>query len=249
MKKIISIALSLIMLFTLCSVGVVAYTVNEDDVIIDAGDILSTAVVYFEDVTANAGDSVTADLVIENNPGITQLTIEVEGITVDSVTNGDMGEATLANNVITVTAASVYSENGCVAKITFTAGTAGDIEVNLTSSALNDEDLVNVIDTVCNVSVKTAPSTVYGDVDGDGDRDSGDLANLKLHLAGAKAIGDEGLVNPDVDGDGNIDSGDLATLKLLLAGATTPPEDSEEPENPENPKIDYEDPDSWTDPV
>jgi DNA-directed RNA polymerase omega subunit len=57
--------------------------------------------------------------------------------------------------------------------------------------------------------------SVLGDVDGDTDVDTTDLAALKLMLAGLTTDVAPGA---DTDGNGKIDTGDLATLKLMLAG-------------------------------
>ncbi len=59
---------------------------------------------------------------------------------------------------------------------------------------------------------------VKGDVDGDGDCDTADLANLKLHLAGVKAVGNKGIVNPDVNTDGEVNTIDLEQLRIKLSG-------------------------------
>ena len=56
---------------------------------------------------------------------------------------------------------------------------------------------------------------VIGDVNGDGNVDTTDLASLKLNLAGLSSEIGEGA---DLNGDGNIDTTDLAALKLKLAG-------------------------------
>ena len=59
---------------------------------------------------------------------------------------------------------------------------------------------------------------VKGDVDGDGDCDTSDLANLKLLLAGVKAVGNKGIVNPDVNTDGEVNTTDLEQLRSKLSG-------------------------------
>lgn len=56
---------------------------------------------------------------------------------------------------------------------------------------------------------------VSGDVDGDGNVTTTDLATLKLYLAGAGAQVTQGA---DLDGNGEINTTDLANLKLKLAG-------------------------------
>jgi hypothetical protein len=59
------------------------------------------------------------------------------------------------------------------------------------------------------------PDILLGDVNGDDNVDTTDLASLKLNLAGLSSEVGEGA---DLNGDGNIDTTDLAELKLKLAG-------------------------------
>ena len=217
MKKIVSVLLSLLMVFTLCGVGVSAN--GDDDVTVDFDDVtgnIGFAQVYFKNIWVNKGEN-TIDLRIKNNSGITDLNITFnlpEGITVTAVQNGDMGEAVLNNGVITVSSSEEYTDNGCVAKVTFNVTASGSNTVEIDCTALNGQRAEHIVPASCDIRVKK----VNGDVDDDGDRDATDLANLKLHLAGAKAIGDEGVVNPDVNGDDEVVATDLAQLKLMLAG-------------------------------
>lgn len=67
-------------------------------------------------------------------------------------------------------------------------------------------------------SVEAGNDVVYGDLDESGKVDTGDLAALKLFLAGG-AQDEINMANADVDGSGKVDTTDLATLKLFLAGA------------------------------
>ena len=57
---------------------------------------------------------------------------------------------------------------------------------------------------------------ISGDLNGDGLLNVGDLAALKLYLAGIN--GEIVEANGDLDGNGQIDVSDLAIMKLLLAG-------------------------------
>ena len=216
MKKIISLLLSLVMLFTL---GSVCASASDDDVTVDFDDVAGNSgftIVYFNNTWVNKGEN-TVNLYIKNNPGVTDLSITFnlpEGFTVTAVQNGDMGEAVLNNGVITVSSSEEYTDNSCVAKVTFNVTASGFNTVGIGCAATNGQQEKYVANASCILKVRE----VKGDVDGDGDRDATDLANLKLHLAGAKAIGDEGIVNPDVNGDGEVIATDLAQLKLMLAG-------------------------------
>ena len=70
------------------------------------------------------------------------------------------------------------------------------------------------------VTVEEA-TAMPGDTSGDQKVDTTDLAQLKLHLAGASALTGDALIAADINGDGDINTTDLAILKLYLAGAGT----------------------------
>lgn len=220
MKKIIAVMLTLAMLFSVMSFGASAYTINKDDAEIGAGDIFGATAVYFEDATVEAGKTVTVDLMLESNPGITEISISLqlpEGITVSAVENGDMGTAVLSDNTVTVTSDTALTEDGCIAKITFAAAVAGEKTVALKATAENDGDAIVVNGSSCVITVAAATVTIVkGDVNGDGERNTTDLAVLKLFLASGERT--EDVVNPDVNGDNSENTTDLAALKLMLAG-------------------------------
>lgn len=220
MKKILCLILTCFMLFTL-SIGVSAYTINKDDAQIGAGDIFGITAVYFEDATVEEGKSVTVDVILESNPSVTEISISLElpaGITLTAAENGDMGTAVLSGNTVTVTSDTAFSEDGCIAKLTFTASVVGEKTVTLTATAKNGNDEVVVNGSSCIITVtESTEITVPGDVNGNGKRDTTDLAILKLFLATDER--GEDVVNPDVDGDGKENTSDLAALKLMLAGA------------------------------
>ena len=219
MKKIISVILAIAMVFIL-SLSVSAYTINTDDAQIGAGDIFGIAAVYFDDATVENGNTVTVDLMVkENNEGFTELKITVDadaGIAVEAVANGDLGTASYSDSVITVTSADVIEADGCIAKITFTASTAGVKNVVLTATGKNGSDPVAVLGSDCEITVEATDEELPGDVDNDGFVNTTDLAKFKIALAEGSA---EQLPNADFDGDGAVNTTDLAWLKLYLAGA------------------------------
>ncbi|MEE0945511.1 MAG: dockerin type I repeat-containing protein [Acutalibacteraceae bacterium] len=55
----------------------------------------------------------------------------------------------------------------------------------------------------------------YGDCNGDGEINAGDLSALKLYLVGSGEVGE----GADCNGDGEINAGDLSALKLYLVGS------------------------------
>lgn len=219
MKKILAVVLTIVMLFSVMSFGASAYTINKDDAEIGAGDIFGNTAVYFEDATVKKGETVTVDLIIESNPGITSVAIAFdlpEGIAIESVANGDMGSAVLENNTVTVSSANVMTEDGCLAKVTLKANRVGSMTIALTATSQNDGDAVAVNGSSCAVTVNDVEEVVAGDVNGDGKMDTTDLAVLKIFLANNERT--EDVVNPDINGDGLENTTDLAALKLMLAG-------------------------------
>ncbi len=77
-----------------------------------------------------------------------------------------------------------------------------------------DENGNRVTEFVNGGTYTVAPAFIYGDCDDSGEIDTGDLAALKLFLAGLGEVG----LGADCDASGEVDTGDLAALKLFLAG-------------------------------
>ena len=77
-----------------------------------------------------------------------------------------------------------------------------------------DENGKRVTEFVNGGTYTVAPAFIYGDCDDSGEIDTGDLAALKLFLAGLGEVG----LGADCDASGEVDTGDLAALKLFLAG-------------------------------
>jgi hypothetical protein len=67
-------------------------------------------------------------------------------------------------------------------------------------------------------STDSASEIIYGDVNGDGEVNTTDLASLKLYLASPGNLSEENKLCADINMDGNVDTTDLAMLKLKLAG-------------------------------
>ncbi len=216
MKKILAVILCICMMFTL-AVGVFAQE-GTDDTEVDIDSVFPTTV-NFEKAEVIKGGDVTVDIMVENNPSITEIKVTFNlpaGITIKSVANGDFGTATLENNVVTVSAKDTMTDDGCIAKVTFTATTEGEKKVTLSATAKNGANDVSVssFEGVVNVIVPAAV-VIPGDVDGDGKADAIDLAKMKRYLADLE---DEVCPGADLNDDESVDAIDLAKLKLLLVG-------------------------------
>ena len=217
MKKLLAVLLSVLLMFTL-SFGICVYADKVDDSEVDAGDIFGETTVYFENTTVVKGSDVTVDLMLNNNPGVTEVKIAFElpqGITLKGVTNGNAGTASLNGNVVTVVNQEGV-DDGCIAKVTFTATGEGEKTVKLSATAKNGEQNINISGSEGVINV-TAPAVVVvlGDVDGDGDADTTDLAIMKLILVDLEDK-ETAAAGADIDGDGDITTTDLAKLKLIL---------------------------------
>ncbi len=216
MKKILAVILCVCMMFTL-SLGVCADT-GIDDSITDAGDIFGATSVYFLDAQVSKGGDVTVDVMLQSNPGVTEIKVTFalpEGISIKSVANGDKGTATLGNNVVTVSDAEVISATDCcIAKVTFTATAEGEKKVTLSATAKNGANNIDVNGLECVINVTASAVVVIpGDVDGNGAVNTTDLAEIKLFLAQIK---DEVCEGADLNDDGAVTTTDLAALKLIL---------------------------------
>ena len=71
---------------------------------------------------------------------------------------------------------------------------------------------------ISSIGLYGGKKVVKGDVDGDDDCDTADLANLKLLLAEIKEVGDKDIVHPDVNTDGLVNTTDLEQLRIMLSG-------------------------------
>ncbi len=220
MKKLLAVLLSVLLMFSL-SFGICVYADRDDDSSVDVGDIFSATTVYFENTQVTNGSDITVDLIICENPGVTEVEITLdlpEGITLKDVEDGVAGNASLNGNVITVVYEAGIDDDCCIAKVTFTATSEGEKTVNISATAKNGQEDINVRDSECVINV-IVPGLVIvrGDVDGNGVADATDLALMKYILVKLMDKSDAA-AGADLNGDGDITSTDLALLKLVLAG-------------------------------
>lgn len=220
MKKIFAFVLTLTMLFSVMSLSAFAYTINKDDAEMDADDIFGTTAVYFEDATVKSGETVTVDLMLESNPGITYLKVSLtlpEGISITGIASGEIGNVVSEGNAFVFESDETVTRDGCVAKITFTSSAVGKYNITLSAQAANGGDAVTVNGSDCVVTVTPADVIeIVGDVNDDGVVTAADAAVLKLFLATNNITAET--VNLDVNKDGVANASDLAVLKQVLAG-------------------------------
>lgn len=216
MRRIFAILLCAVMIFSAMSMSVFAQS-GKDDSELGAGDIFGTTYVYFENAAVKVGKTVTVDLMIKSNPGITDISVTMtipQGLAVSSVANGEVGTASVSGNVITVTGLAALGDDGCIAKVTFTASVIGQKTVSLVATAQNNSNSIAVNGSTCKVSVSAAQTTVLpGDVDDSGEVTTNDLAQMKLFLVEKATINETA---GDIDNDGKVNTSDLAILKIML---------------------------------
>lgn len=214
MKKILSIFLAVLLVFSAFSLSAAAYTVNTDDGHIGAGDLFGTGAVYFEDATVALGSSTLVPLMIRDNPGVTRLEITVEaaeGVALTEVLNGVRGTAVLNGNTVTVNYNTNADTDDCVAYLNFEGKIIGNAQVVLKVKAYTGADEVALLGSTCLITVA---SFKRGDIDNDGKVDVLDLILLKHHIVSSEQYPAYG---PDLDSNGHVDVADVAILRKLLA--------------------------------
>lgn len=215
MRRIFAVLFCAVMLVFTMSFGVSA--ARQDDSQIGAGDIFGTAYVYFDNATVRVDKNVTVDLMIQSNPGITEISVTMtmpQGLAVSSVANGEVGTASVSDNVITVTGLDVLGDDGCIAKVTFSASSEGEKTVALDVAAQNESGAVSVEGSAGKVLVLAAQTNVIlGDVDDNGELGANDLSKMKLFLVDKATINETA---GDINDDGRVNTSDLAALKIML---------------------------------
>ena len=120
---------------------------------------------------------------------------------------------------------SVYDSEGCIVTEGVTITDNNDGSYHITFSApgnyfltATDSDPL-IVPAVCRVTVEK--SFLKGDVNGDGDLNSGDVANLYAHIKGTITLTDEyALLCADLNSDGQLNIGDVAMLYAHVKGTT-----------------------------
>ena len=184
------------------------------------------------DVKAMAGEEVSVELSVKNNPGITALSVQLsypEELTLTSVdyTTPFSSKATGSNKLQSPFTVSWYSpssadenEDGVIATLTFKV--ADDAEVGTYPITLTyDED--NVFDSAFNniaFAVKNGTLTVYdhiaGDINGDTKVNMKDLVLLQQYINEWDVAVNESFA--DVNGDKKVNMKDLVLLQQYING-------------------------------
>ena len=170
---------------------------------------------------ARPGQNVTVVVSIENNPGISTMTvnivydetrlnligIEPSGFT-DWIVNGSVANYFVGEN-------SMY--NGEILKVKFEVvsdAADGDAIVNANCNVIGDSE-ENRYSPQNQSGKVTVSQYIPGDINGDGEVDIFDLVRLRRHIVG---INVEIVANPDVNNDKEVDIFDLVRLRRYIVG-------------------------------
>lgn len=237
LKKILSMATTIILLCTTTSLDVYGNTVIEP--------IDGTFRAEVEAVNGRSGETVTVNIKCTENPGVTGwsflLSYDDSALRLDEVTHGDIfGELINSGNsempfVITwANNQELIYKTGIMASVKFTILDGAKAENVITIEAeegdfygfrlvKNDSGSVISVDDVDvpfvlsygMVKVKKEESPVKflkGDVNNDGDVTARDLVLATAHVKGVKLLNEGELMRGDIDGDGNVSARDLTAL-------------------------------------
>lgn len=185
--------------------------------------------IYGENIVAFVGKNASVKVFIKENPGFSVGIVRIKyddkslmykGVTAGEITDDITANVSVAGEIAVLVSLNDarFTENGLLFTLNFTLtadADNGNIEIFYDAGKdFADKNGDRVFFNMKSAQIKIL-TAVQGDVDGDGDVDTTDLAKLKLHLVG---LDDNVSAGADVDGDGNINTGDMATLKLMLAG-------------------------------
>lgn len=193
------------------------------------------------DVTVNPGDTITVDVMVENNPGFAGAVVwfdfdpsvfltgdasaPEDWIYTYSTRQGGIGLTLLANNVkiagrigLTFGQAANATRNGKLVSVDFTISenaVPGDYEMSFTVEQIQNQDFQNVPNNVENGIFTVVDSVVWGDATGDGTVDISDVIRIAQYL-----VDEEGIVTvadgADANGDSDINISDVILLAQYL---------------------------------
>ena len=184
---------------------------------------------YAESTSAIIGRKAIVNVYVKDNAGfsagIVRIKYDETSLIYNSVIAGDITADITAGSpkageiaVLISLNEGEYTANGLMFSIEFTLtkdATNGNVELFYNPQT----DFADAAGNRTFFNMKSAEieivNSVPGDVNGDTNVDTTDLATIKLYLAGLTT---EVAPGADADGNGKIDTGDLATLKLMLAG-------------------------------
>lgn len=232
-NRFISAFLAFVMIFTIIPFNAFAADVQE-----------TTAVVSVKNTTAEPGNTVTVNVVIENNPGILGMTLKLNFddsiATLKSVKSGDAlsamsftpptGDALVSGCNLVWDAEEVKAEDikdGVMTMLTFeiaeeaNPGDFVDIDFSYNKGAIRDSNF-SAID----VSIESGCISILdytpGDLNESGYVDANDVVFLRRYIAGGYMFDGKPItINEfaaDVDDNDYLDSTDIVSIRRNIAG-------------------------------
>lgn len=224
-KRICSLLLAVILIFSSLPVSVLAETTNND-----------ATTIRVESYTAAVGEDVNVDIVIENNPGILGATLEItfdESLTLVSATAGEaFSHLTMTKSgELTSPCRFVWDgqecndediKDGVILTLSFDVAESAEIGKNLeiaVSAPGNDilDNNLNPVDVnLVNGSI-TVLDFMAGDVNGDNKISVADVILIRRHIVGGYGTDiNENAAN--VNDDGKVSSADIILIRRYIAG-------------------------------
>ena len=229
MKKIISIIVAVVLVMSIAFTVVYASNSN-----VKTSSASNTPEFVVESTSGKVGDTVSVNVMIKNNPGITALQLNVSYSAKDlelvSIENGGLfsdsvTHSKLDKNPIIISWYSSSSEdestNGCLATLKFKildGATNSNISItydenNVFDSSFNNEEF-DIINGNVNIILD---SYKIGDVNLDGSVNILDATLLQMHIARLATLDENNLKVADTNKDGSVNILDATLLQMYIA--------------------------------
>ena len=223
--KLTTILTVAILIALLMSISVVAATSESSH---------ETTTFYIEDCLAQAGESVTVKVYVENNPGILNALLTLsfdERLVLSSIEQGTAlssldftppGRKNTPCNFLWDAIEEVDSSNGVILLLTFEIpadadpGTVYSLDLSYAYGDIADGDLNSVECKIINGTIEVLDYTP-GDVNGDGRFNGTDVTLLRRHITGGYDVSIH-LNAADVNNDGRINGTDVTLIRRYIAG-------------------------------
>lgn len=227
MKKIISIIVAIVLVMSIAITATYASNSN-----VKTTSASSTPEFVVESTSGKVGETVSVNIMVKNNPGITALQLNVsyseKNLQLTSIENGGLfndaiTHSKLDKNPIIISWYSSSSEdesaNGCLATLKFKIlDGATDSNISIT---YDEENVFN--SAFNNVKFNTTPGAVsvnsfmLGDVDDDGRVSIMDATMIQRHIAQLTTISEERIKSADTDKDGKVSIMDATVIQRFIA--------------------------------
>lgn len=229
MKKIISIIVAIVLVM---SIAITATYASHSSV--KTTSVSSTPEFVVESTSGKVGETVSVNIMIKNNPGITALQLNVsyseKNLQLTSIENGELFNDAITHSkldkkpiIISWYSSSSEDEsaNGCLATLKFKildGATNSNISITYDENNVFDSSFNNEKFDVINGSVSIVSSSYkIGDTNLDGKVNIIDATLIQKHLAQLVTLSDDSLKVADTNKDGKINIIDATLIQKYLA--------------------------------